>query len=487
MSVAIDPRFTPYKSVNVYNPYLNGDSYKFSHFLQLPKDAKRIKGYYAPRSSKSIQTDRVVWYGTQMEIMETLMRKRTKEDLEFAAFFMECHGLPFNKEGFALMNKRYGDTAWPISIKALPEGTASPIGVAQCTIENTDDDFPWLSIFLETNNLRGAWYDSTTATVSKLVVDYVRSRLIQTSGSDAGYTFKVHDFGGRAATCLEHLGRGASAHLINSQGTDSVTGMLYALRYYNADLRTLGFSIPAAEHATACAYGLTDEGETEFFKLMVDTFGRKGSYFAVVSDARDIYNAVDVLWGDVLRESVEKCGGTLVIRPDSGKPEVVLPELLGMAASKFGFRYNSRGYKVLPDCVRFIWGDGINLDSIKTICDALVNADWSIENVAFGMGGALINAAERDTFGYAQKACWLEGEGYTRDLYKDPITDPGKKSLRGNVTTWVNDDTGEMVSAVERPGAGWREALIEVYRNGDLLVEENFQTIRDRANSYRFF
>ena len=66
--------------------------------------------------------------------------------------------------------------------------------------------------------------------------------------------------------------------------------------------------------------------------------------------------------------------------------------------------HNTRGYRVLPDFVRVIQGDGINLHSIEAILREMKRRRLSAENVAFGMGGALLQKLNRDTLQFAMKA-----------------------------------------------------------------------------------
>ncbi len=46
--------------------------------------------------------------------------------------------------------------------------------------------------------------------------------------------------------------------------------------------------------------------------------------------------------------------GPLVVRPDSGDPPTVVVKVLNILGSKFGTTINSKGYKMLPPCVRVI-------------------------------------------------------------------------------------------------------------------------------------
>jgi nicotinamide phosphoribosyltransferase len=110
---------------------------------------------------------------------------------------------------------------------------------------------------------------------------------------------------------------------------------------------------------------------------------------------------------------------------------------------------------------------------------------WSADNIAFGMGGALLQQLDRDTQKFAMKCSSACVNGEWIDVQKDPITDSGKKSKAGRVTLWTSG--GEFQSAVTQPngwtdkGMGWTEALEEVYRDGNLVKEITFEQVRANA------
>ena len=129
-------------------------------------------------------------------------------------------------------------------------------------------------------------------------------------------------------------------------GTDTVTGVLYARRYYGAEMA--GFSIPASEHSTMTAWGV--EREAEAYSNMIDRFAG-GGMFAVVSDNYDINYAVSEIWGEQLREKVRASGGTVVVRPDSGDPIETPVHVIKQLDYHFGSTLNGKGYKVLDKSV----------------------------------------------------------------------------------------------------------------------------------------
>src|ERR1035441_6425617 len=95
-------------------------------------------------------------------------------------------------------------------------------------------------------------------------------------------------------------------------------------------------------------------------------------FVAVVSDSYDIYNACSKIWGEELHDKVLSRDGVLVIRPDSGVPVDVILKILPILAEKFGYEINAKGYKVLNPKVRIIQGDGVNIDSIQEILNAML-------------------------------------------------------------------------------------------------------------------
>ena len=111
---------------------------------------------------------------------------------------------------------------------------------------------------------------------------------------------------------------------------------------------------------------------------------------------------------------------------------------------------------------------------------------WSADNIAFGMGGALLQIVDRDTQRFAMKASAACINGEWRDVVKDPVTDSGKKSKAGRVTLWQSG--GELVSGVTPP-RGWfdkavgefSDVLETVYLNGKLIKEITFDEVRANA------
>lgn len=459
------------------NILLNTDSYKASMFKQYPENTSGVYSYIESRGGVY---DETVFFGLQAFIKEYLLEPITQADIDIADEILTAHGEPFNRQGWEYILRTHGGYI-PVVIRAVPEGTVVPVKNVLATIENTDPECFWLTTYLETALLRAVWYPTTVATQSKSIKNVIAGFLERT-GDINGLNFKLHDFGARGVSSLESAGLGGAAHLVNFMGSDTISGILFARQYYNAGIA--GFSIPAAEHSTITSWGR--ENESKAYRNMLQQFAKQGTTLAVVSDSYDVFNAGENIWGDELKAEVINSGATLVIRPDSGDPEAVCVKLVHILDKKFGHTINDKGFKVLNN-VRLIQGDGINERVIRNILGHFTAMNYSSDNIAFGMGGALLQGVNRDTQKFAMKCSSAKVNGTWIDVQKDPITDPGKKSKAGRVTLWQSG--GEFFSGVNPPTGwtdkgfgGWSEALRTVFRDGQIISEYTFNEVRENSN-----
>lgn len=453
------------------NLILNTDSYKTSHFVQYPQGAEFVSSYIESRGGVHAST---VFFGLQMFIKQYLTKPITLADIDEAEMICAAHGVPFNRDGWMHILTAHNGYL-PLEIEAVPEGTEVPTGNVLVQVINTDPSCAWLTSYIETALLRAVWYPTTVATVSKACQNIIARYLDETADNLNGLPFKLHDFGARGASSEETVAIGGLAHLVNFMGTDSFSALIAARRFYGADMA--GFSIPAAEHSTITSWG--SEGETAAYANMLKQFGGKDKLVAVVSDSYDIWNAIDNLWGGELKVQVETMGGTLVVRPDSGEPVEVVPEALERLMAKFGYTTNAKGYKVLPACVRLIQGDGVCAASIEAILAEMKKRGLSADNVAFGMGGELLQKVNRDTQKFAMKASAICINGEWRDVYKDPITDQGKRSKKGRLAlTKINGQFQTVARNSINPVAN---ELVTVFKNGKLITEYTFDQVRNQA------
>lgn len=454
------------------------DSYKFSQFLQYPKGTTHVSSYIESRGGE----DASVFFGLQAFIKQYLMTPITMNDVKRAEHLVRAHGLPFNREGWEIIVNEY-DGKLPLEIQAVPEGTVMETHNVQVQVVNTDPRLFWLTSYIETALLRAIWYPSTVATKSRKMKVLIAKALQETSDVPVmdQLMFKLHDFGARGASSAETATLGGMAHLINFMGTDTFEALEGAMEFYNIN-EIVGFSIPASEHSTITSWGRDNEAKA--YENMIDQFAGEGKIYACVSDSFDIYAATRDLWGGTLKDKVIASGGTLVIRPDSGDPETVPVEIVEILAEKFGFTVNSKGYKVLPSYVRVIQGDGINEDSLPKILDNMKKAGFSADNIAFGMGGGLLQAWNRDSLKYAMKASAIRiYEGEWVGFSKDPVTDHGKRSKEGRLGLVHECGVGScgFRTMPEEIANKKNNELRTVYRNGELLIEDTFHDIRNRA------
>jgi nicotinamide phosphoribosyltransferase len=215
-----------------------------------------------------------------------------------------------------------------------------------------------------------------------------------------------------------------------------------------------GFSIPASEHSTITSWGQSHE--VDAFANMLEKYPT--GLVACVSDSYDIFHACSDLWGGELKDKILSRDGVLVIRPDSGDPVPNMLKILDILGEKFGTTKNEKGFKLLNPHIRVIQGDGNrSINDIERMLDTMKWQRWSSDNIAFGMGGGLLQNVNRDTLRFAFKCSAIRRAGVWQDVYK---TATGKASKRGR---FENNN------------------LVEVFRDGNVLSSPGLDEIRQRA------
>jgi len=457
------------------NFLLRTDSYKFTHWKQYPPHTTGIYSYLESRGGMFPNT---VFFGLQYYLKQYLEGPRfTQADIAQADEFCRQHfgRALFNREGWTRLHEKHHGIL-PVRIKAVPEGTVLRLHNVLLTIENTDPEFPWLPNYLETLLLK-VWYPTTVATLSREIKKIIGGFLERT-GDPSLLPFKLHDFGYRGVSSEETAAIGGAAHLINFLGSDTVAGIVLLQDYYKAKSMP-GFSVPASEHSTITAWG--KEHELDAYRNMLQAYPT--GLVACVSDSYNIFDACEKLWGEMLKPDIIHRHGTLVIRPDSGDPVIVLTKVLEILGEKFGYETNSKGYRVLPQCVRVIQGDGVNMFTIHNMLYQLSKFQgWSADNLAFGMGGALLQQLNRDTQKFAFNCSAAQINEKWQPVFKDPITDPGKNSKHGRLAL-VGAEPGQFhtMENVQSPELNNEDRLVTVFENGSILVDDDLDSIRERA------
>lgn len=429
------------------------DSYKMTHWLQYPPETETVYSYFESRGGLFPYT---VFFGLQYLLKRYLAGvvvtpDEVGETHDFAKLHFGGQEGLFNLKGWEHIALDHGGVL-PIRICAVPEGSVVPVHTPLMTVENTCPQCYWLTNYLETLLVQ-AWYPTTVATLSREAKKIFAAYLAKTADKSAipNLDFKLHDFGFRGVSSVESAAIGGAAHLVNFKGTDTFAALALLRDYYHEPCA--GFSIPASEHSTITSWG--EAHEIEAIRNMLTQYPQ--SLVACVCDSYNIYAAVKAI-GTTLKDAVLARNGTLVVRPDSGNPSIVVCDVLAELWHYFGGTTNSKGYKVLDPHVRVIQGDGIsNLGSIDDILSAMEGKGWSTDNIAMGMGGGLLQKVNRDTNSFAFKCSAIKVAGQWRDVYKSPVTDPGKRSKAG------------------------RFDLPVVFEDGRLLVDHKLEDIRKLA------
>jgi len=489
----VDPDDAPYRSPYQDNIMLLSDSYKTSHWRQYPPGTTEVYSYFESRGGKFPE---VCFFGLQYFLKRYLQGVVvTKEKIDAAEEVVNAHmGLGemkhFNREGWEYILNNHGGRL-PIKIKAAPEGMVVPVKNVLMTVVNTDPKCFWLTNYLETLLVQ-VWYPMTVATQSreqkKIILDY----LIKT-GTDLknmpnelpaplkliNVGYQLNDFGCRGVSSMETAAIGGAGHLVNFAGSDTMPGLCMAIDYYKQPLAAcIGTSVPAAEHSTITSWGR--DGEKDAFKNMLTQYPE--GIVAVVSDSYNIYDACEKLWGKELKDIVasrKAPPGKLVVRPDSGEPKKIVVEVLDRLAKNFPPTKNAAGFKELPPYIRVIQGDGISIESLRDILENMTKHKWAATNVCFGSGGALLQKMDRDTQKCAFKCCEIIVDGKPRPVYKDPVTDQGKKSKQGRLK--LVRQNGKITTLTDGQGAEEDDLLVEVFCNGKVTKTFDFGAVRTEA------
>lgn len=467
----------------LYNPIMDTDSYKFSHWNQIPENVIYVQGYFEARGGDFTEC---TLFGMQYLLNEYFSKPVTIDHVDQAEAFAVAHGVPFNREGWMHIVNEYGGYM-PVKIRGLREGTVVPVSNALFTVECYDPKCIWIYSWLETMLVR-LWYPSTIAIASRESKKILKHYLeISSDDPEGEIAFKLHDFGARGVTCHEQSAIGGAAHLLSFLGSDTVAGIQLANHYYDCDMS--GFSIPASEHSTVSMWGRKSEHEmykNYVQKYLVERIVPPGvpKLAACVSDTYNIFEACKFWCSPEMRNVLKDSGGTLVIRPDSGEPLSTLREVFAILETELGdeITRNKKGYKVLPSYVRVIQGDGIDRKSMFRILDHLIHdLEWSASNIAFGSGGGLLQNVNRDTQKFAFKCCAAVIDGVEVEIRKDPITDQGKRSKAGRLDLIKNHEGNyETIKLENGVNEHPNSEFVVIYDHGKMEYHTTLSECRER-------
>ena len=457
------------------NIILDTDSYKSGHYLQYPPGTTRLVAYLESRGGVYNET---LFFGLQYIIKRYLTQKVNVKHVKEAQAFFKHHKLPFNTVGWMYIATKLKGKI-PLRIDAVPEGSVIPTHNVLLRVESTDPKCFWVTGWFETMLLR-VWYPITVATQSWHLRQLILRFLEKTADApEEEVSFKLHDFGARGVSSQESAMIGGAAHLVSFSGSDTIAGMVCANTYYGAKLTPS--SIPAAEHSSIMTWG--QQKEEQAFATIFTTLSKLSPIVALPADTYDTWNAIDNLWGKQIQHRVLDAKSMLVVRTDSGHPPTVVLKALQKLEKAYGAEKNTKGYKVLRH-VRVLHSDGLNAKVIQKILEVLLMHGYSTSNIVFGMGGSLLQNMTRDTQMFAYKICLATIGGKDVPVAKSPKTDAVKQSKEGYLD--LVKTTKEYKTVVRDSGskAGMTKSeLRTVFKNGTLLIDDTFTTIRNRAGS----
>lgn len=516
------------------NPLLMIDIYKLGHMLFYKKGTTKIYSGMVARSTK--KTPYAVFYGLQ-PYLYILSQSISQENAnEFFAYYEETLGYAPSAKVLDYINGLVGRPL-PLEIKAVAEGTVIDNKNVLVTVTSTDEKYFWLGGFFESLLLK-VWNTTSVATLShkyyKLAEDYTK----RTSDSGFLLPFLVHDFGYRGVSSEMSAELSGSAHLVNFAGTDTLTAIKFAKNNYKAT-GLIGASVAASEHSIHQSFGPSEQDELDYVNNMMDEV--PSGIVSVVSDAYDYWRMLTVTLPKVKERILARPEGSkYVVRPDSGDPKKILcgncrhvinldgafsnfvsvnssieggkkevvefggkfyefntdaeapvevtpsPENLGtfrLLEELFGVTVNSKGFKELNAKVGVIYGDAMHYDRYADVLATMEEMGFANTNLVIGVGGLLLQQHNRDDLGFAFKATYAIINGEEKELYKDPITDPGKKSHKG-LMVLDKDSNGKYhtIDQVTRQMETYGE-LKTVFKDGVVLKEHTFDEIRARAKA----
>lgn len=464
----------------------------------------------------------------------------------------------------------------PIEVRAIEEGNIVPVKVPVFTVRSTSPDHAWIVGFLEDQLSSLTWQPMTNAT------NAYRVRKILEDFHNATHTpldmliWLGHDFAMRGNAGLEAAARNIG-HLASFAGTDNILSIDYAEDYYGADSdkEMIGGSVPATEHSITASNiiylskefkrfretGEQVEPNNEYYNfahdMYIDLSNREAGelrflayllmdvyptgILSFVSDTFDYWKLVN----DYLRRLkpiIMARDGKLVIRPDSGTPELIIngefpivdkvdmniatwnnqsyvfdastqrvvylemhwnefssdtyssqriderslmPEHKGtmdVLWDIFGGTTNEAGYRTLDSHIGLIYGDSITIPRLTTILKGLKGKMYAPNNVVFGLGSYFYQYNTRDTYGFAMKATFAVIDGERVDVVKDPKTSDGTKKSASGLLKVVREN-GRMILLEKQESEEGGELKL-LYRNGEFLRHETLHDIRKRLHNW---
>ncbi|MFK7814253.1 MAG: nicotinate phosphoribosyltransferase [Maribacter sp.] len=480
------------------NGLLLTDGYKTGHHQQYPEGTQEVYSNWTPRSNKYAPKgcDKVLSFGQQyvMQWLHTYFEENFfSKPKAFVCTEIKAElSLYLNTDYDVKHFEDLHDLGYlPIRVKSLPEGAEVPIRVPMLTVVNTNQEFYWVTNFLETILSTMLWLPMTSASIALNYKRIFKKWATLTDEENLAFIdFQGHDFSMRGMGGLQSAVASGMGHAAVFLGSDTLPVIHGLRKYYDAEGFVVG-SVNATEHSVMCAGTKDDEVGT--FRKLMETYPT--GILSVVSDTWDLWKVL-TNYLPALKDEVLARDGKLVIRPDSGDPvDIICGTSAQMGEGSpvekgvvellwdiFGGTINKEGYKVLDPHIGAIYGDSITTVRAEDICQRLADKGFATTNVVLGIGSFTYQFNTRDTFGFAMKATSVVVNGERREIFKDPITDDGiKKSAKGLIR--VDKIDGEFILVDEVTEAEENKGELKViYEDGEFVRKTSIEVIRKRIN-----
>lgn len=481
---------------------LLSDTYKQTHDRMYPEGLTKLVSYWTPRKSMFKNTNKMVFFGLQAFIKEYLIEYFNKnffdvdEDLVVEEYtkYMNIQ-IRFSNYDLDKIIALHRLGYLPLEIRALPEGTKVNMGVPCIELTNTHPDFAWLVQWVECILQVELWKPCCHATVGSMyreVADYYYKKTVD----KVNPAMAMSDFGMRGMSCMEESIRTSAAWLLSFNKTSTIPALPYIDLMYDANCDItpfIGQGAVSTEHSVMGANYSVDGDEITFVKKLLTELYPNTS-FSMVSDTYDYWNMVNNILPQC-REEIMNHKGKLFVRPDSGDIVDISVKTVERLWELFGGTVNSKGYKVLDPHIGIIYGDGCTLDRVKEIWKQLEELGFAADCISFGVGAFCFSAMfednnmivlTRDTFGIAMKASYGVIGDKEYFIFKDPKTDTDKLKKSHKGCCRVYEENGILMCQDQLYGMTDNTLLETVFKDGKLIKEENFNTIRNRLHGGEF-
>lgn len=434
--------------------FMLADSYKAGHFAMYP-DAELMTAYGEFRKGMDgVNDNRIVVYGIRHIIENFIARQWTLEDVRAAENFFNTHSVPYTPSPGASESRSYkfpkkmflkiinnNNGYLPVTIHALPEGSVvyphTPVFII-----TAEKEYSRFCTYLETI-LTMIWYPTCVATLSRHTKTIIKEAFEKSSEKPDLLDSRLHDFGFRGCTSVEQSVIGGCAHLLNFTSSDTMSACYHA-QYHLNNGRPVASSIPGTEHSVMTSWDFEVRAVSNF----ITQYSKQ--VIGCVMDSYDYDIALKYIL-PIFKDAIET-GGKFMIRPDSGDPVQQVIKALKIAEEEgFSSQFNrkkrddGKGFYKTFNHIGVVQGDGITIKTVKDILDAVLKEGFSADNVAFGMGGGLLQKVNRDTMSFATKLSYIQYKqedptfdacpGVTDfDVMKAPNTDAAKFSLPGQLS-----------------------------------------------------